>query len=118
MKKILVVENDMDILALVQITLTMHHFNVEAISRWEDISDRLMRFKPDLILLDVSLDGADGRDICKKIKSSKETQHIPVILFSANSEMGNNIEDCRAQAFIAKPYELPYLLKIIEQYLD
>src|SRR5215510_13661272 len=105
MKKILVVDDDVDILTLVRMTLCMNDFEVEAISRWEEINDSILSFSPDLILLDVSLVGADGRDICKQIKQSQETQHIPVILFSANAEMGNNLNECKAQAFIAKPYE-------------
>jgi DNA-binding response OmpR family regulator len=118
MKKILVVDDDVDILTLVQITLTMNNFAVEAISRWEEVSDSILHFAPDLILLDVSLNGADGRDICKKIKQAQETQHIPVILFSANVDMGNDIQSCQAQAFIAKPYELSHLLNTIRLYLN
>jgi DNA-binding response OmpR family regulator len=118
MKKILVVDDDVDILMLVKMTLAMHNFTVEAIPRWEDIDDRIEHFTPDLILLDVSLIGADGREICKRLKQSGETQHIPVILFSANAEMGNNIQECKAQAFIAKPYELSHLLKTIRVYVN
>jgi DNA-binding response OmpR family regulator len=118
MKKILVVDDDIDILTLVEITLTMNKFEVEAISRWEEVSDRVAHFNPDLILLDISLNGADGRDICKKIKLQEETQHIPIILFSANIEMENDIESCHAQAFIAKPYELSHLLKMVRLYLN
>jgi DNA-binding response OmpR family regulator len=118
MKKILVVDDDVDILSLVQMTLAMYDFAVEAISRWEDIDNSIVNFDPDLILLDVSLVGADGRDICKRIKQSEETQHIPVILFSANAEFGNNIQACQAEAFIAKPYELSHLLQTIRFYLN
>jgi len=118
MKKILVLDDDTDILVLMQMTLKMHDFAVEAISRWQDIDDSISKFNPDLIILDVSLNGADGRDICKQIKLSAKTGHIPVILFSANSEMGNNIKELRADAFIAKPYELSHLLKTIRTHLN
>jgi DNA-binding response OmpR family regulator len=118
MKRILVLDDDADILILMQLTLTMHHFAVEAISRWEEINDSIKKFNPDLILLDVSLNGADGRDICKSLKQSVNTNHIPVILFSANVEMGNNFEDFEAQAFIAKPYELSHLLQTIRLHLN
>ncbi|MES1224889.1 MAG: response regulator, partial [Bacteroidota bacterium] len=80
MKKILVADDDIDILTLVKMTLGMQGFAVEAIPNWRDIDDRVKQFAPDLILLDVSLGGADGRDICKKIKQDPNTQHIPVIL--------------------------------------
>jgi two-component system, OmpR family, response regulator VicR len=118
MNKILVVDDDADILMLVKTILTMNKFEVEAISRWEKLDHSINNFKPDLVLLDVSLIGADGRDLCKKMKQEAATQHIPVILFSANADMGNYIQDCKAEAFIAKPFELSHLLKTIRLYLN
>jgi len=118
MKKILVVDDDVDILTLVQTLLSIHDFNVEAILRWEDIDNRISTFRPDLVLLDVSLSGADGREICKKIKQAKETENLPVILFSANSEMGHYVQECRAETFIAKPFELGNFLQTIRTYLN
>lgn len=118
MDKILVVDDDMDILTLVKMTLTMNGFDVTILSRWEGIDKTIEDFGPDLILLDVSLAGADGREICKTLKAKKETQHIPVILFSANIEMEKSIENCNAQAFISKPYELNYFLNTIKSNIE
>ena len=118
MSKILVVDDDQDILTLVKMALTMNHFTVEAISRWEEINDNLINFKPDLILLDVSLNGADGRDICKKIKEAEDTKHIPVILFSANAQMQTYVYDCGAATFIAKPFDLLHLLTTIRTHVN
>ena len=117
MKKILVVDDDNDILSLVETILSMNNFGVEAISRWENIPQSILNFKPDLILLDVSLLGADGRDICKKLKATIETQHIPVILFSAHAEVANNFQDCQAQGFIAKPFEVSHLVQTLQSNL-
>ncbi len=118
MNKILVVDDDLDILSLVKIMLTMNQFNVEAISRWEEIDTCMHHFKPDLVLLDVSLGDADGRDICKQMRRAEETADVPVLLFSANAEMGKFINDCRAQAFIPKPFELSHLINTIKTYLN
>ncbi|MES2430265.1 MAG: response regulator [Bacteroidota bacterium] len=116
MKKILVVDDDLDILTLVKLALTMNGFTVEAISRWEEVNNSLINFGPDLVLLDVSLNGADGRDICRKIKETDNTKHIPVILFSANANMSSFVHDCHAESFIAKPFELSHLLGTINTY--
>jgi DNA-binding response OmpR family regulator len=118
MQKILVVDDDIDILTLVKMTLTINGFDVSILSRWENIDNTIHNFEPDLILLDVSLGGADGREICKKLKAKKETKHIPVILFSANIEMEKSIDNCNAQAFISKPYELNYFLNTIKSNLE
>lgn len=118
MNKILVVDDDTDILGLVEMLLHSNHYSVKAISRWQDIDKSITNFKPDLVLLDVSLGGADGREICKSIKNAKETQDLPVILFSANPEMGKFIGECQAQSFIAKPFELKNLLGTIRDFLN
>ncbi|MFT3933645.1 MAG: response regulator [Chitinophagaceae bacterium] len=117
MKKILVADDDIDILTLVKMTLKMQGFSVQAVSDWKEIDNNMNSFQPDLVLLDVSLGGADGRDICKKIKQQEETKNIPVILFSANVDMGESIHECNAQAFIAKPYELSHFLKTIRSFI-
>jgi DNA-binding response OmpR family regulator len=117
MKKILVVDDDVDILSLVQIALSMNNFAVDATPQWEDIDRRIRDSRPDLILLDVSLKGADGRQICKNLKQEAGTADIPVILFSANADMENAIVQCNAQAFIAKPFELPNLVQTIRKYV-
>jgi DNA-binding response OmpR family regulator len=118
MKKILVVDDDVDILALVRMMLAMHDFNVDAISRWEKIPDSLAHFEPDLILLDISLIGADGRVICKQLKQSDSTRHIPVILFSANTEKGSSYRDYQAEDFIAKPFEMSHFLETIRNHVN
>ncbi|MEP6616359.1 MAG: response regulator [Ginsengibacter sp.] len=115
MSKILVVDDDTDILTVVEILLKMNDFSVQTLSRWEDISTAIHNFSPDLILLDVALGGADGREICKKLKNSDETQHIPVILFSAQYNLVNNIKECMADGLVTKPFETTYLLETIRK---
>jgi DNA-binding response OmpR family regulator len=118
MNKILVLDDDEDILSLVETILSMNNFNVKSISNWQEIYSKMEQFKPDLVLLDVMLNGADGRDICKKIHSDKETENIPVLLFSANPEMGKYMKECMAQGFIAKPFDISGLLKTIRMHLN
>ena len=117
MKKVLVVDDDKDILTVVKILLTMHGFNVEAISRWEEIFDRTENYKPDIILLDVALGGQDGRVLCKQIKSTAKTSHIPIILFSANHGIVETYSDYLADDFIAKPFEISGLIDKLQMYL-
>jgi DNA-binding response OmpR family regulator len=113
MNKILVVDDDLDILALVETILSMNNFDVEAISRWQEINTKMAEFRPNLVLLDVMLGGADGREICKKLHLDEKTQDIPVVLFSANPEMGKYIKECMAQDFVPKPFEISNLIKTI-----
>ena len=115
MNKILVLDDDIDILTVVQLLLSMHNYIVKAISKWQEVTSSIISFSPDLILLDVALSGADGRDICRKIKQSNETQHIPIILFSAHYDLASDTRGCMANGFVAKPFETSYLLETIRK---
>ena len=115
MKKVLVVDDDVELLTVVGIILSAHYI-VEMISDWQKVNAMVHDFKPDLIVLDIYLGSADGREICKEIKTITEIQHIPVLLYSANNEQINH-EDCNAQAFIPKPFEIKDLLSIIDTLL-
>ncbi len=115
MSKVLIVDDDPDILAVVQILLKMNDFSVMAIAKAADISQAIKSFSPGLILLDVALSGADGREICKMLKKSNETKHIPVILFSAHYDLVNNIQECMANGLVTKPFETSYLLETIRR---
>ncbi len=113
-KKILVLDDDLDILVVVQLLFKVKGFDVMTLSRWEEIYEKAESFQPDVILLDVLLSGNDGRDICKVLKKKATTKHIPVILFSANPSVTKSVSDSLADGFVHKPFEVSDLLKTIE----
>jgi DNA-binding response OmpR family regulator len=115
MKKVLIVDDDVDILTVVQRLLSMNNYTIQAISKWQDITNTIKTFVPDLILLDIALSGADGREICKKLKQSNETQHIPVVLFSAHHDLANYTRGFMADGLVTKPFEASYLLETIRK---
>lgn len=117
MSKILVVDDDTDILSVMKILLTMKGFEVEVISKGENTLPKIESFKPDLILLDVLISGHDGRTICKELKAKKETQHIPVIMFSAHPGAASTIADYGADDFISKPFDVNNLMKKVNTHL-
>ena len=116
MKKILVVDDDADILNVVDVVLTRNDFIVKTTSKWQIISKIIKAFIPDLILLDIDLRGADGGDLCIELKKSKVTQHLPVILFSGLMPE-DYLKACNAQGYLNKPFESSDLLEIIRHNL-
>lgn len=118
MKKVLIVDDDIDILTVVQILLSMHNYSVKAIPKWQDIDQTIKSFTPDLILLDVALSGSDGRLICKQLKESNETHRIPIILFSAHHDLMNDMRGCVADGLVTKPFETSYLLETIRKNIN
>lgn len=117
MQKVLILDDEPDILAAVELILR-EHFEVMTISKWEKLPHAILNFDPDLILLDVALHGADGRDICEYLKNVQETTHIPVILFSANHNLPGNLHGCTPDAIITKPFETSHLVETIKRCLE
>ena len=117
MGKILIVDDDHEILNSLGHLLTANGFIVETESRWQNINRRIDMFGPDLILLDVALGGEDGRNISRQIKSGLFTKNIRVILLSANHNANRNLPESLADGFIKKPFEPKELIEKIKGFL-
>lgn len=116
-KKILVVDDDKDIIEPLGLILEAKGFQVETISKGKLVYSKIASFKPDLLLLDILMSGTDGREICKKLKSEKKTVNLTVIMMSAHPSAKKDSEEIGADDFIAKPFETDELLAIIKKYL-
>lgn len=117
-KKILVVDDEPDILEFLQIVLQEEGYVVIITDKGDDVEKLpIMNNLPDLILLDVLLSGKDGREIVRYLKRQEETKHIPIIMFSAHPNAEQTVEEAGAEDFVAKPFDIDFLLKKIEQYL-
>lgn len=118
-KKILVVDDDPDILDALGLILMGEGYEVTTSEKGEyaenlhDTNGGL----PDVIILDVFLSGKDGRLICQKLKSQEETSHIPIIMISAHPNARQSAKAIGADDFMAKPFDIDELLTIVERYL-
>jgi DNA-binding response OmpR family regulator len=110
-KRVLIVDDNRDILDLLQIILETEGYNVNCLENGNHLSTAIESYQPNLILMDIMLGHLDGRDLCKNLKSNPETKKIPIIMISAShrilplQDMG-----CIAEAFIPKPFELDDLV--------
>jgi DNA-binding response OmpR family regulator len=120
MRRILAVDDDKDILEVLQYILEESGYEVETLSDGHYIFDRIRKHSPDLILLDIMLGGLDGRELCKHIKTMKETNNIPVILISASHNISDRSlqHDGGPDDFIAKPFDIDVLLRSVRAQLN
>jgi DNA-binding response OmpR family regulator len=119
MYRILVVDDNRDILQVVKIILENHGFEVLTTLKGEDTFSNTETFNPQLILMDVFLSsGIDGREICRSLKANDKTKDIPVIMFSAQTKMEDVFKSCRADDFIAKPFAVKELIGKIKYLLS
>lgn len=112
MSKILILDDDSDLLTVAKSLLNKRGFEVMAFTEWKKAWDCLKTYKPHLILLDVFLKGMDGLDICRKLKTFYSTRDIPVIMFSSFPNIAETaIYEYGADDFVQKPFEVNVLIK-------
>ena len=81
--RILVVDDEKDIRALVRYNLEKSGFVVDSLSRGDKVSKRVNTARPDLIVLDLMLPGLDGREVFRFLRAAPETAAIPVVMLTA-----------------------------------
>ena len=115
MKKVLVVDDDEDILYVVKFILTSYGFDVQTHSSGLKVPEIVMSYTPDIILLDIRLPGKLGTQVCNELKQIYTT---PIILFSAHTKQDHALSICHADAFIQKPFDMEQLVNTINLYLN
>ena len=112
-KKVLVVDDEKDIVDIVIAILIHNDFDAKGHFTSLGIEEIVKIYEPDLILLDIRLHGEkSGTEICKELK--KESS-VPVVLFSA--ELGIAWKDCNADDFIHKPFDMAHLVNIVNSHI-
>jgi two-component system phosphate regulon response regulator PhoB len=104
--KILVVDDEEDILDLVKYNLEKEGYRVTAVETGEEALDSARSMKPDLLLLDLMLPGVDGLEVCKILKYNPETSQIPIVILTAKGEESDIVAglELGADDYISKPF--------------
>ena len=119
MSKILVVDDEPQILLLVKTMLKKQGYEVIIANSGKECLKILKKEKPDLILMDIMMPGEDGWETLKKIKSDKDTNEIPVAMLTvrvSKDSVSKSIES-GADVHLDKPFEMKELFKIVEKLL-
>ena len=105
-EKILVVEDEEDILELIKYNLTKEGYQVTAVASGELAIDAARRVVPDLILLDIMLPGMDGLEVCRMLKRDPVTEKIPVVMLTAKGEESDIVTglEIGADDYLPKPF--------------
>lgn len=115
MKKILLLDDSLDIVQVVEEVLTYEGFGVHVTLKSTEFLQIAMRYRPDLVLLDYKLADGNGGDLCRTVKAHPELKHIPVVIFSAYVHPGVNLSDFGCDAVITKPFDLEFLLQTVQR---
>lgn len=116
-KLVLVADDDNDLLQLVKMQLQRAGFTVQLSPNGQGIAGMAAKNHPDVILLDITMDGISGGDICKKLKSDEVTSDIPIIMLSANENIEQIVNSCGANDFVRKPFDVQIMTEKIMHHI-
>jgi two-component system alkaline phosphatase synthesis response regulator PhoP len=112
MKKILIADDDRDIVELLQSRLTANGFNVVTANDCSEAIKKAYSEGPDLIIMDIKMPKVGGISAFENLKMYTRTETIPVIFITAypNKDVQEKVAEMGAADFIAKPFETEELL--------
>ncbi len=117
-KKILIADDEFTIRELLEMSLD-EDYEVDKANDGEEAIKKAKN-KPDLIILDVMMPKIDGYEVCNRLKSSKETRDIPIIMLTVKhtAEDLKKAISCNVDEFMTKPFEPEILKKRVDSYLN
>jgi two-component system phosphate regulon response regulator PhoB len=113
---VLIVEDEDAIVTMLMYNLEKEGYRVRYTHNGEEALVMVEESKPDLILLDWMLPSLSGIEICRKLRSRKETAHIPIIMLSARGEESDRVQglDHGADDYLVKPFSPKELMARIK----
>lgn len=119
-KKILVVDDEPNILKLVSFILKGRGYGVIEASLGQEGITKAKAEKPDFIILDVMMPKMDGFETAKKLKADPATRDIPILMLSSKAQFEDKMKgiDSGAMDYLTKPFEKDELLQKIDEFLE
>jgi DNA-binding response OmpR family regulator len=109
--RLLVVEDDIDIANMLKIYFSGMQYDVDIAHRGRDALEKVKRALPHLIVLDIMLPDIDGYEVCRNLRVSTRTSHIPVIFLTQKDERSDKLQglELGADDYITKPFDIEEL---------
>lgn len=116
---LLIVEDERDLLEVVRFSLSREGFQVRTAENGEDAIRLVRQQRPDLIVLDLMLPTIDGLAVCRAIRSTEQTQDIPIVMLTARGEEADIVRGLEAGAddYVTKPFSPKVLIARIQAVL-
>ncbi len=109
--RILVVEDDADIANMLKIYFSSQGYDVDIAARGEEALEKTRQNMPHLIVLDIMLPDIDGYEVCRRLRTSTRTSHIPIIFLTQKDERSDRLQglELGADDYITKPFDIEEL---------
>ncbi|PWS29435.1 response regulator [Pedobacter yonginense] len=114
-KKVVLVQDNKDILDIMDQVLDEEGFDVTASLTTEPI-ENIDEIEPDIIVIDDHIKGTKkGSEIINELKSDPETEDIPAVLTSTSNKLPQQAEDCNADDYIEKPFDIDHMVDVVKK---
>jgi len=114
-KKVVLVQDNKDILDIMDQVLDEEGFDVTASLTTEPI-EKIDDIEPDIIVIDDHIKGTKkGSEIINELKSDPETEDIPAVLTSTSNKLPQQAEDCNADDYIEKPFDIDHMVEVVKK---
>ena len=113
--RILICDDDEDMVTLISKMLIKNDYDVDKITQMVDFMDKVQNFDPDMILMDISMPDINGVDATRMLYEHESTSHIPVIFMSANPDIEVYATQLN-KLYIKKPFDIDKLQAILNVY--
>jgi CheY-like chemotaxis protein len=119
-KKILIVEDEENLLKLTSLLLTTKGYEIKGVMDGPSALEAVASTKPNLVLLDIMIPIIDGYEVCRQIKANELTRHIPVIMLSSKKSKEDLVkaEQVGADWYITKPFKSAMVIETIQRFLS
>ena len=119
-KKILIVDDEADLVETIRFPLELEGFQVLAAYNGEEGLNQARSERPDLILLDLMLPKLDGYKICRLLKFDDRYKHIPIFMLTAKTQEKDKIlgKETGADEYFTKPFDIDGLIAKIKSNLS
>ncbi len=118
MKRLLLVEDNTDLSHALGFTVNEFGYDSICCNTPQQVLDAIRENGFDVIVMDVFLSGADGRDLIKKIRSDPKNKDTPILMISAVSSVRSSVLASGADEFLAKPFNVSEFIERIGMLVD
>jgi len=115
-KKILVIDDNNDLLNLLNEALTAEGYEVECASHVDNIYECVRNARPGLVIVDYILEGINGGELCHQLKINPRTSHLPVVMITGYPRVLESLGSYGADHLLTKPFDLNELLAVVNDY--
>jgi DNA-binding response OmpR family regulator len=119
LSKVLVVDDEENIVEFIKLGLKYEGFQVESIADGLQALPTAQRINPDLVILDLMLPGIDGLEVCRRLRTNPTTRDIPVLMLTAKDEVKDRVAGLKTGAddYLTKPFSFEELVERIRAIL-